>query len=195
MNVEVEIKAKLDRRKLSNIQKRLEKEGSLFISDVMEEDLYFNSPSVDFMESDEALRIRKKQAIEGNNGNTGEITYALTYKGPKMHKDSKTRREVNIGIKPEDANEMRELLLSLGFGESGIVVKRRKKFLYKDFKICLDSVRGLDEFIEIERIVDTFDHVDEIVEEMKTLFPELEGAEWIRTSYLEMCQQGETIWA
>ena len=193
MNVEVEIKAKLDEGKLSRVQKRLDDEGASFISDIVEEDLYLNSPAVDFMETDEALRIRTKQSVEGNDKDTGQTTYVLTYKGPKVHEGSKTRREMNIAVDPEDVKGMGELLAALGFRESGVVVKRRKKFIYKDFKICLDSVRGFGEFIEIERIVNTFDHVGVIVAEMKTLFPELEGAEWIRTSYLEMCLESEGL--
>ena len=149
MNVEVEIKAKLDEGKLTRLQKRLVVDGTRFISDILEKDRYLNSPAVDFMETDEALRIRKKQSVEGNHENKGQTRYVLTYKGPKVHEGSKTRREINITIDPEDVKGMGELLAALGFRESGVVLKRRKKFMYKDFKICLDSVRGLGEFIEI----------------------------------------------
>ncbi len=66
-------------------------------------DLYFNSPQCDFRKSDEALRIRIKE--EGAR---------LTYKGPKLDSQTKSRLELTVHI--DNPEEMVQILEALGFG-------------------------------------------------------------------------------
>ena len=47
-----------------------------------EEDVYFNGPDRDYRKTDEALRLRKQDILEGDN--VGSTTY-ITYKGKKLH--------------------------------------------------------------------------------------------------------------
>lgn len=55
-------------------------------------DTYYNSQYSDFGETDEALRIRVQDG-----------RYFLTYKGPKMDRVSKTRKEFQVDINDADS--------------------------------------------------------------------------------------------
>jgi len=189
MQLEVEIKTKLEGPERSQILAYLHDHGAELLREIIEEDLYFNSPQVDFKETDEALRLRRTRLVgETNDANRDGLL--LTYKGPKIHVDSKTRREINIELKKDQAKSFTALFRSLGYYSGGTVIKTRIEMSYKGFVICLDRIDGLGDFMEIEKIVTDGKLVDEIVEGMKSLFPGLAGKEWIRESYLEMCMKG-----
>lgn len=100
-----------------------------------QEDLYFNSPWRDFRETDEALRVRRI-----------DDRFFLTYKGPRIDSETKTREEIEISVDSRIA----ELLKKLGFSESGVVRKKRRIFRLEDLTVCFDSVVGLGFFIEVE---------------------------------------------
>ncbi|MFB0544890.1 MAG: class IV adenylate cyclase, partial [Asgard group archaeon] len=68
--IEVEVKAKVD--DLNKFKAALKAMGAQFIKKVEDVDLYFNAPHRDFMETDEAFRVRRRD---------DEII--VTYKGPK----------------------------------------------------------------------------------------------------------------
>ena len=87
--IEVEVKAKIEN--FEDMKKKLENLGAIKSKKEFQEDIYFNSPIVDFAKSDEALRIRTTK--ENNNTNI-----FITYKGPKIDSESKTREEIEIGI-------------------------------------------------------------------------------------------------
>ena len=70
-------------------------------------DLYFNSPKHDFAHTDEALRIRIKE--EGA---------FLTYKGPKLDLETKSRKE--ISVKVNDHSALVEIFESLGFFRAAV---------------------------------------------------------------------------
>ena len=54
--IEVEVKAKIEN--FEDMKKKLENLGAIKSKKEFQEDIYFNSPIVDFAKSDEALRIR-----------------------------------------------------------------------------------------------------------------------------------------
>ena len=60
--IEVEVKAKIDN--FEDMEKRLNELGAEKTKKEFQEDLYFNSPIVDFAQSDEALRIRTTKQKE-----------------------------------------------------------------------------------------------------------------------------------
>lgn len=88
---------------------------------VLEQDEYFNHPSRDFRETDEALRIRRLGC-----------ELILTWKGPRLDSLSKSRRELEAPFDvPADHIDTRlkaltEILLALGFTRSGSVRKLRR---------------------------------------------------------------------
>ncbi|WP_334140473.1 class IV adenylate cyclase, partial [Methanothrix soehngenii] len=112
--IEVEVKA----RAREDTKKRIAALGATSIGVENHLDLYFNSPLRDFKKSDEALRIRIK-----------EDGARLTYKGPKLDQQTKSRRELTIRI--DDPTQMRDILSLLGFVLSAEVRKRRTKYSYQ----------------------------------------------------------------
>ncbi|MCK5486976.1 MAG: class IV adenylate cyclase, partial [Desulfobacterales bacterium] len=131
-------------------------------------------PHRDFSITDEALRIR---VVNGRA--------VLTYKGKKLDAVSKTREEFETDV---DGVTMRSILLSLGFVESGVVRKTRTAFELEDLTICLDSVDGLGEFIEVESIVESESDVELHRARVFGFLDKLGigQGDSIRVSYLEM---------
>jgi len=171
---EIEVKVKIPH---TRIKEDLIKKGAVFTETQQQSDTYFNSPMRDFSKTDEALRIR---SVNG----AGEITY----KGKKMDTVSKTRPEYNSLV---DEREMKKILLSLGFFESGAVNKSRETYLWENFVIGFDTVAGLGEFIEVESVLREEADPKEIQEEIDRIFDFLSGygitkKDSITMSYLEM---------
>ena len=131
--IEIEIKVRADHQQIKD---QLE---DLHVSHIRVEDhidTYYNAPHRDFGVTDEALRIR---FVNGGS--------VLTYKGKKLDSVSKTREEFET---PVDGTSARSILLALGFVESGVVRKTREILELDDMTICLDSVQGLGDFVEVE---------------------------------------------
>jgi|Deesub1362A_J573_1020465.scaffolds.fasta_scaffold00018_12 adenylate cyclase class 2 len=172
--VEVEIKIQVDKEMWTIVKERVQKIGGQVIIEKEEHDIYFNSPSKDFIESDEALRIRKD--VEG---------VRLTYKGPKIDKETKTRDEVEITINSFEKGI--ELLERLGFTPVRPVVKNRTIFRLEDIYISLDYIEELGYFIELEKKSEEKD-VSRAITELKNIITvlNLNDYPWIRESYLEL---------
>jgi adenylate cyclase class 2 len=135
--IEVEVKA----RAKKDTQEKVAALGAKPLKVENHHDLYFNSPLRDFKVSDEALRIRIKE--EGAR---------LTYKGPKLDLETKSRLEWTVKI--DDPLQMEQILVSLGFELSAEVRKRRTKYSFEDIVIALDEVEGLGSFLEAEAVGD-----------------------------------------
>ncbi|UCE73190.1 MAG: class IV adenylate cyclase [Methanomassiliicoccales archaeon] len=142
MPIEVEVKAYAVN--LKEIEEKILSMGVRQAWQGEQVDTYFNHPARDFKTTDEALRVRE---VEGKT--------VLTYKGPKIDTLSKTREEINVQV--EDALSTQRLLKKLGFEEVGVVRKLRKKYFLGEFKVCLDEVDNLGEFVERELSVATKD--------------------------------------
>lgn len=108
-----------------------------FVKEKFEEDLYFSHPSRDFAITDEALRIRRD--AEG---------VTVTYKGPKIDKETKSREEIKLKVSDFDSAVL--LFEKLGFRKFWIVKKKRKIYKFRDVIFCIDDVEPLGRFIEIE---------------------------------------------
>lgn len=176
--IEVEVKAKIN--SFSEMEGKLEKLGAVKSKREFQEDIYFNSPVADFAKTDEALRIRTTKENDKTN-------IFITYKGPKIDKNSKTRKEIEMGI--ESAEKCAGILEEIGFVKVQAVRKNRQYYTYENFEITLDDVEGLSPYMEIEiALSDNQDYTDAQNSIFK-LFERLgitEGFE--RTSYLELLQ-------
>lgn len=110
-------------------------------------DQYFAHPCRDFGQTDEALRLRT----------SGGRTF-ITYKGPKIDRQTKTRRELELPL-TQDADTFGELLMALGFTVAGTVRKTRESgtvaWQGREVHIALDRVHGLGAFVELELSADT----------------------------------------
>ena len=172
--IEVEVKAKID--SFEEMEKRLENLGALKSKKEFQEDIYFASPIVDFAQTDEALRIR-----------TTNNNIFITYKGPKLNKDAKTRKEVEMSI--ESASKAKDIFEEIGFKEVRTVRKNRQYYTYENFEISLDDVEGLNPYMEIEISLEDGNDYDDAQKSIFELFEKLgvtEGFE--RTSYMELLE-------
>ncbi|HJH31866.1 MAG TPA: class IV adenylate cyclase [Methanosarcinaceae archaeon] len=169
--IEIEVKARASHERVKELLREL---GACVTGVEHHCDTYYNAPHRDFSITDEALRIR---IVNGHA--------VLTYKGKKLDTVSKTREEFETGV---DAAIMRNILLALGFVESGVVKKTRALFEFENFTICLDSVDGLGEFIEVETMVGPGSDVDHHRARVFGFLERLGIGEGdsIRVSYLEM---------
>ena len=122
--IEVEVKA----RSFPGIEDKILDLGGELIGVETHIDLYLNSPFCDFTRTDEALRIRIKE--EGTR---------LTYKGPKLDSETKSRREQTVRV--DDPEALESILESVGFS---------RKYALGEATLAVDDVEGLGTFIEVE---------------------------------------------
>ena len=140
---EVENKYRID--DAGAVESRVVALGCEFDPPMVQVDQYFNHPARDFAQTDEALRIR---SVGDEN--------RLTYKGPKIDQQTKTRREIEfaIGSGRKTAEQMAEVLTILGFQVVHEVQKKRRigHFIWQDLAVeaALDEIDGLGSFLEIE---------------------------------------------
>ena len=172
--IEVEVKARIDSFK--EMEEKLEELGAVKSKTEFQEDIYFASPLVDFGKTDEALRIR-----------TTDNDIFITYKGPKLNSEAKTRKEVEMSI--ESAEKAKDIFLEIGFKEARTVRKSREYYTYENFEISLDNVEGLPPYMEIEIGLDDNNDYSDAQNEIFKLFEKLgitDGFE--RTSYMELLE-------
>ncbi|MFB6086580.1 MAG: class IV adenylate cyclase [Halodesulfurarchaeum sp.] len=108
---------------------------------VEQRDVYFDAPHRDLASRDEALRLREET-------DTGGTTAVLTFKGPRLDRESQTRTEYETAI--GSPAELKTALEALGFEPAATVEKTRERFELDGFTVSLDSVAELGEFVEVE---------------------------------------------
>ena len=144
--IEVEMKFRVPDRLL--IERLVTDEGLSFGPAQLQRDLYFNHPQRDFRETDEALRIRS----------TGDEN-CLTYKAAKLDTLTRTRPETEIplGSGSQTVDQLRSVLLTLGFVEIATVEKWRRMatthWQQSPLTVTLDEVTHLGLYLEIEMLV------------------------------------------
>lgn len=174
---EVELKVRADH---ADVEEHLDSLGVSREDLVVQEDTYYNAPDRDFAATDEALRLRREKTPDS------ETTRAfVTYKGPLVDSESKTRSESETGI--DDVQEMQSILEGLGYEPVATVTKERERYTYEGCTVTLDSVEGLGEFVEVELESDR-QQFEAARERAITVLEELgvDHDEQIRTSYLEL---------
>lgn len=167
---ELEIEIKAYCRDLALVKQKLEALGAVFIKTQRESDRYFNHPARDFVETDEALRLR-----------TIVNETILTYKGPKISEKSKARLEKEVVVRGDE--ETGEILSLLGFKESGRVVKKRDYYEINGITVCVDDVEDLGSFVELEK---KGCDIELIEKELFKLAMTLGLEKYERRSYLEL---------
>jgi adenylate cyclase class 2 len=127
----------------------------------------------------------------------GTTEHSLTYKGPKIDANTKTRQEIEVSI--TDAKQWESMLIALGFRRCASVQKfrRRAKLIvnHRHIEIVFDTLPALPEsgrtFLELETLA-----TEETLEECRTLLldiaEQLELGESIRDSYLKLVQDCAT---
>ncbi|MCE4612156.1 MAG: class IV adenylate cyclase [Desulfurococcales archaeon] len=166
---EREVKVRIECRLLHPLRSDLEKLGFKCKGPIAETDIYYSHPCKDFIESDEALRLRF----------ISERVAKLTYKGPRrfLGKNVKEREEIEIEVGNPAALE--SILSKLGFKPALRVEKSRTYCNKDDITVTLDRVEGLGCFLEVEAPDETT--IDEVLESVG-----LSNAEKIELTYAEM---------
>ncbi|WP_255194225.1 class IV adenylate cyclase [Natronobeatus ordinarius] len=185
---EVEVKVPAD---LDDVRERLSELEADDLGAVVQEDTYYDAPHRSFPETDEALRIRKETTEDGqdtvkSNGTAnGAAGIRLTYKGPLVDDESKTREEVETGV--ADDERMGTILTNLGFEPAATVRKGRERFALEDYVVTLDSVDGVGEFVEVETETDE-DGIESARDGALAILERLglDPDDQLRTSYLEL---------
>lgn len=179
MSYEVELKFPLP--DVARMEPQLAELGAEHHKTQEQVDTYFAHPQRDFATTDEALRVRR----QGDE-------VCITYKGPRDPGPVKSRREIELpvgGGESQSATELADLLTLLGFQAVRDVVKHRKfyhlRWQDRDLEICLDRVRNLGEFLEIETLADAADR-DQAAEVVLSLAKRLELGEPEPASYLHL---------
>jgi len=171
---EVELKCRADHEAL---REHLDSVGADYVDSRTQNDTYYSAPHRDFAETDEALRIRYEQPADG------EPITKLTYKGPLVEQESKTRKEHETVVDDDEA--ITGILSGLGFEPAARVEKNREFYALDGYTITLDSVTELGEFVEIEQET-TEDEIEAVREGAVDLLSKLgvDPGDQIRTSYL-----------
>lgn len=176
--IEIEIKAKIDDK--NDALNKIKSLGATYSHSEEQKDIYFNAPDKDYRESDEALRIR---LIPIDN----KVKKILTYKGPKIDSQSKTRKEIEVEV--SDLDKMTDILIELGFKPSAIVSKVRRIFYYDEYTITLDKLEKIGYYMEIECVSDSQEDIEETRDNIMELFKKMNiTSGFERRSYLELLE-------
>ena len=178
MTLEVEMKFPIDDPSL--LRTRLAEAGIALGDPIAQLDQYYQHPARDFAATDEAFRLRR----------VGDETF-VTYKGPKLDTQTKTREEIELPLAPGSApwEKFTAMLLHLGLLPGGTVVKERRTGRAvsrgRQIEVAWDTVVSLGEFLELE-VVAQPDDVDAAREAVQAFAAALELTRSERRSYLEL---------
>ncbi|PSP28061.1 class IV adenylate cyclase [Halobacteriales archaeon QH_2_65_14] len=185
---EVELKLRADHER---VRERLESLGATHVETVTQEDTYYDAPDREFAETDEALRVRRESTADGT------ARSFLTYKGPLVDVESKTRSEAETRVADDDATD--SILTGLGYEAAATVRKARERYELGECTVTLDHVESLGEFVEVELESEVAgdgavaDVLEAPREQVRSVLRDLEldPDENIRTSYLGLLLAGE----
>lgn len=184
MSIEVEIKVKIQNRK--QILDSLKKIGFLENRCVIETDIYYNSKHYDFATLGEALRIRTVKDPESS-----KETSVITYKGAKLDQVSMPRQELETEV--GDGETVRKILEHIGFCPVSPVEKKRLYLNKNNMTACLDNVKGLGDYLELEILTDMEEKRTEALKQIEDVLKALGYSmkDTTRTSYLSMLMKKE----
>lgn len=179
-NEMLEVEMKFPVADLAAVENRLRQRGARPGPIVEEADSYYNAPDRDFARTDEAFRIRR-----------ASDKTVVTYKGPKLDSQTKTRVELEARLAdgPKAGETFGRILEHLGYRPVAVVQKRRKKYWLQadgfDVEASLDEVDQVGTFAELE-IQATRDRLDQARAAVMKLAAELGLTGSERRSYLEL---------
>lgn len=196
---EVEVKVAADHEA---VRRALSAAGAEHVATLAQADTYFDAPHRDYAETDEALRVRREgratpdfdrgeslassieSVLDGRFTAHGESR--VTYKGPLLEAESKSREEFETGV--GDGETMREILARLGFEPAATVRKLRERYRLDGDTILLDAVEGVGEYVEVETDVEREVAMEAAREELYDVLRDvgLDPGDHIRMSYLGM---------
>lgn len=126
-----------------------DRQGIVWASAIEQIDRYLRHPARDFVQTGEALRLRR----------SGDEVF-VTYKGPRQSHAVKTRREIELPLTQDRGkfDQYAELFAVLGFEPVAEVRKTRRKAKLGQgdaaVEFCFDRVDGVGDYVEIEAIAE-----------------------------------------
>ncbi len=163
MTIEIEAKMHVDDQLTAEVEQRLIGLGARLVGYWLEADKFFDSVDGSFRGSHNILRLRTRTPIKvnaeekaegepareagGEVNREGKIIF-VTYKGPKLGGQLKSRRELEMAV--ECAETTINIFAELGYQPVFGIEKRRKEYQIDQCNIELDEVPYLGRFIEIE---------------------------------------------
>lgn len=184
---EVEVKIKLADKEA--MKQTILQAGGVKLNSDYHIDIYYDHPCRSFSETDEAIRIRHRTRTEGPSiTESGHSPVELTYKGPKVDKNTKTRIEYTVDLNEKDLESMIQILLNSGFKHVARIVKHREFFDIQGITASLDVVTDVGNYIEFELIADGKDEMKKARERILNLIRTLgmNEKDMVRESYLEL---------
>lgn len=147
------------------LMKFLEKNG-FFQYETHQIDEYFTPPHRDFLS---VRPVKEWLRLRNSNGK-----YSINYKDWHFESDGKTSYYCDeYETKVEDIDKVRKIFETLNFKPLVVVDKTRKIWMYKDFEVSIDSVKGLGDFVELEykgkEKVDPKKKAQEMIELLKNI--------------------------
>ena len=140
--IEVEVKLKIDNR--NSVEVQLRDQGFCLQKRVKETDTYFDGGLYGIKKSGQALRVRKTVDYM-----TGAEKSELNFKGAKIDAVSMARLELETEV--ENGDVAIKILEAIGFNKAEPrVIKERWLMSCGDVHACLDEVKGLGSFLELE---------------------------------------------
>jgi len=149
----------------STLTPRLAQLGYIASTPVTEVDTYYSRPDVDFMQTVECLRVRRR-------GDFAEITYKPA-STPTTHAadDVVSKMETNVILREgAQAPTAERLLTSIGMRELVRVEKTRTTYRHPEtagVTVSIDTVRGAGTFIETEVNRPTAEGAAELIEHIE----------------------------
>ena len=181
----IEVEVKLPIPDPEGVKNRILEAGFKEQRFIEERDTYFDNTRGDIRANGEALRVR-----ETKDCRTGKKQAQINYKGKKLDTQTMTRRELETGV--EDGAVCREILQAIGYSPAEPEVIKIRTMLQKDsVTACLDNVRGLGDFLELEILVEREEKKDAALGQIKDVLNSLgyQVSDSVQTSYLSMLQR------
>lgn len=156
-------------------------------------DIYLDNPQALLYQKGIFIRIRngKKLDIKFNRATLENPDLAIqdyceehSFALPLQEKDLNTLNEllVSLNLKSLAIADLEHLKAANGFGEHYRVDKLRTSYKHNSFTICIDEVKDLGIFLEIELMASSIEDLASIKQEMQHLIRELDLAA-LKTGY------------
>jgi adenylate cyclase class 2 len=134
----MEVEIKLVCRDLPGLKKKLRRLGATLTKSKHQIDTYFDHPSKVLVKERQYLRIRK-------SGDKKILAHHFCL-GDGVNDECE--------VEMDKEAEIEKLLERLGFPKLGVIDRSREQYKIRDFNICLDSIKGIGDLVEIELEVD-----------------------------------------
>ncbi len=180
----IEVEVKLPIEDWAGIKRKLLMTGFRETAFMEERDTYFDNRQGDIKADGEALRVR-----ETKDRITGKSRAQINFKGKKLDACTMTRVELETGV--EDGAVCRNILQAIGYIPADPeVIKDRTMLRKESVTACLDNVRGLGIFLELEILADSEEKKEAALGQIEKILNGLgyQISDTVGVSYLSMLQ-------